>query len=154
MEGGDLTDISNSPAYNFLDELAADGKLTKAAVHMYKEKYARLHEYVLRTYENEKNLLKKAKQLNQELLGEKIKMENSCLRMFRKHEEASVCANLEKEKEKGLKEFNYSSVFFVAHTHRVSGRSSSPAGPPAGCTCAPGTCPAPRACSSRTRATS
>ena len=75
MEGGDITDISNSPAYNFLDELAADGKLTKAVVDMYKQKYGQLHEYVLQTYENEKNLLKKAKQLNQELLGEKIKME-------------------------------------------------------------------------------
>ena len=68
---------------------------------MYKQKYAQLHEYVLQTYENEKNLLKKAKQLNQELLGEKIKMEKQNIR---KHEETSVCANLEKEKEKGMKE--------------------------------------------------
>ena len=46
-------------------------------------------------------ILKKAKQLNQELLGEKIKMEKQNIR---KHEETSVCANLEKEKEKAKKE--------------------------------------------------
>ena len=34
MEGGDITDISNSPAYNFLDELAADGEIVTRGPHV------------------------------------------------------------------------------------------------------------------------
>lgn len=71
----DVSDISSSSAYTFLDDLAASGKLTQAQVQLFKSKYAKLHDVVLKTYENEKNLLKKAKLLNQDLTGEKAKLE-------------------------------------------------------------------------------
>eukprot|EP00743_Colponemidia_sp_Colp-15_P002127 GILK01002309.1.p1 GENE.GILK01002309.1~~GILK01002309.1.p1 ORF type:complete len:926 (-),score=268.21 GILK01002309.1:247-3024(-) len=71
----EIRDISNSLAYNYLEELFKDGRLTKTQVDLFKSKYAKIHEVVLQTYENEKNLLKKAKSLNQELLNEKIKLE-------------------------------------------------------------------------------
>ena len=61
MESADVRDISNSPAYQSLDELVASGKLTQPQAQLYRSKYAKLHEVVLKTYENEKNLLKKAK---------------------------------------------------------------------------------------------
>eukprot|EP00741_Cyanophora_paradoxa_P004850 tig00000836_g4705.t1 len=78
--GGDISDISNSPAYTFLDDLQQAGKLTPAQVELYKSKYAKLYEVVLATYENEKNLLKKAKALNQELLAERVKLEKAGVR--------------------------------------------------------------------------
>ena len=61
MDSADVSDISNSPAYQSLDELVGSGKLTQAQSQLYRSKYAKLHEVVLKTYENEKNLLKKAK---------------------------------------------------------------------------------------------
>ena len=79
----------------------ADGKVTPSVVELYKTKYAELHAYVLSTYEREKNLLKKAKTLNQELLGERIKLEKQSIR---KHEEAQLLGQLEKDREQSLKE--------------------------------------------------
>ena len=89
--GAELQDIGNSPAYTILDTLNANGSLTKAAVDMYKSQYAQLHEYVLQTYEKEKHLLKKAKGLKQDLIGEKIKVEKQGIRM---HEESAVCSHI------------------------------------------------------------
>jgi chromosome segregation ATPase len=71
----DITDISNSPAFLALNDLLADGTLTQAQVEFYKSKYAKLHEVVLQTYENEKNLLRKAKDLNEDLRKERIAAE-------------------------------------------------------------------------------
>mmetsp|Transcript_20581 Transcript_20581/g.33918 ORF Transcript_20581/g.33918 Transcript_20581/m.33918 type:complete len:928 (+) Transcript_20581:183-2966(+) len=76
----ELRDISNSPAYTFLDELHAGGRLTQAQIELYKSRYAKLYEVVLTTYENEKSLLKKAKALNQELLAERVKLEKAGVR--------------------------------------------------------------------------
>jgi hypothetical protein len=45
-------------------------------VEFYKSKYAKLHEVVLQTYENEKNLLRKAKDLNEDLRKEKVAAED------------------------------------------------------------------------------
>ena len=70
-ERADVTDITNSPAFQALNDLLSDGTLTQAQVDFYKSKYAKLHEVVLQTYENEKNLLKKAKDLNEELRKER-----------------------------------------------------------------------------------
>jgi len=72
----DITDISNSPAFVALNELLNDGTLTAAQVEFYKSKYAKLHEVVLQTYENEKNLLRKAKDLNEDLRKEKLAAED------------------------------------------------------------------------------
>merc|ERR1719310_1662734 len=74
---GEQSDISNSPAFTFLDELLSAGKLTSAQVKLYQSKYSKLHEVVLKTYENEKNLLKKAKELNKDLSTERAKLEKA-----------------------------------------------------------------------------
>merc|ERR1711972_965554 len=42
-------------------------------------KYAKLHEFVLQTYENEKQFLARAKQLNHRLMSEKIRLEKTTL---------------------------------------------------------------------------
>ena len=39
-------------------------------MQLYKSKYAKLHEFVLQTYENEKNFLRRAKELNHRLMSE------------------------------------------------------------------------------------
>jgi len=70
-ERADITDIANSPAFLALNDLLADGTLTQAQVDFYKSKYTKLHEVVLQTYENEKNLLRKAKDLNEDLRKER-----------------------------------------------------------------------------------
>ena len=100
---GDATDISNSPAFVALDALLMEGKLSQAVVDMYKSKYAQLHDYVIQTYEREKNLLTRAKVLNQELLGERIQLEKQSIH---RHEELQALTNLEKEKELALKELH------------------------------------------------
>ena len=100
---GDATDISNSPAFVALDALLMEGKLSQAVVDMYKSKYAQLHDYVIQTYEKEKNLLTRAKVMNQELLGERIQMEKQSIH---RHEELQALSNLEKEKELSLKELH------------------------------------------------
>ena len=101
MESADVSDISNSPAYQSLDELVGSGKLTQAHAQLYRSKYAKLHEVVLKTYENEKNLLKKAKQLNQDLGGERSKLEKTAARA---QEDSDAIAQLRAEMSKGESE--------------------------------------------------
>ena len=50
-------------------------RLCQAQVDMYKNKFVKLHEMVLATYENEKVLLVKAKELHAALTGERTKLE-------------------------------------------------------------------------------
>ena len=101
MESADVSDISNSPAYQSLDELVGSGKLTQAQAQLYRSKYAKLHEVVLKTYENEKNLLKKAKQLNQDLGAERSKLEKTAARA---QEDSDAIAQLRAEMSKGESE--------------------------------------------------
>jgi len=103
METADVSDISNSPAYQSLDELVAAGKLTQPQAQLYRSKYAKLHEVVLKTYENEKNLLKKAKLLNQDLTAEKGKLEKTAARA---QEDSEAIAGLRAEMSKGESELS------------------------------------------------
>mmetsp|Transcript_25494 Transcript_25494/g.58817 ORF Transcript_25494/g.58817 Transcript_25494/m.58817 type:complete len:926 (+) Transcript_25494:75-2852(+) len=75
----EIKDLKQSLAYNILDSLQQDGSTTKAEADLLKSKYAKLHEFVLTTYENEKNFLARAKQLNHRLMSEKIKLEKTQL---------------------------------------------------------------------------
>ena len=52
MDPAEQSDISNSPAFTFLDELQAAGKLTASQVQLYRSKYSKLHEVVLKTYDD------------------------------------------------------------------------------------------------------
>jgi len=101
MDSSDITDISSSPAYTFLDELVSAGKLSQAQVQLYKSKYAKLHEVVLKTYENEKNLLQKAKHLNQDLSAERGKLEKTAARA---QEDSEAISSLRAEVSKGESE--------------------------------------------------
>jgi hypothetical protein len=71
----------------------------------------------MQTYEKEKELLKKAKQLNQDYLGEKIKNEKQTIRHS---EEKLVTANLEKEKEKAVKELEDCKEHDSMHTYTLA----------------------------------
>mgnify|MGYP006936558539 CR=1 FL=1 len=93
--------ISNSPAFTFLEELLSAGKLTTAQVQLYRSKYSKLHDVVLKTYENEKNLLKKAKQLNQDLSAERGKLEKAAAAA---QEDSDTIASLRAEVGKGESE--------------------------------------------------
>ncbi|DBA00511.1 TPA: hypothetical protein N0F65_006415 [Lagenidium giganteum] len=75
--------------------------ITLEQMQFHKEKYTKLNTAVLDTYKHEKQLLKQAKQLNSELLSEKIQVEKQSIR---KAEELSAFTSVEKEKEKALKE--------------------------------------------------
>lgn len=126
----DVDDITNSPAYHFLDELASSGKLSQSAyacrapaglargapsaapaltpadarrprVTMYKSKYASLHDHVVGAYDREKQLLKKAKTLHQDLLAERISSEKLSIRRV---EDAQLVSDLQKEKDKAERE--------------------------------------------------
>lgn len=70
-----VRDISNSPAYTHLDELLKQGKLTRARVELFKSQYQKLHEVVITTYSNEKQLLDKARDLKALLDSERTKLE-------------------------------------------------------------------------------
>ena len=94
-------DISASPAFTFLEELLASGKLTETQVKLYRSKYSKLHEVVLKTYENEKNLLRKAKQLNSDLSSEKAKLEKVAATAA---EDSETIASLRAEVGKGESE--------------------------------------------------
>ena len=98
-----VSDISNSPAFSALDELTAAGKLTVAQAQLYKSKYSKLHEVVLKTYDNEKNLLKKAKLLNQDLTAEKGKLEKTAAQA---QEDSEAIAGLRAEMAKGENELS------------------------------------------------
>jgi len=75
----EIKDLNNSVAYNASEELGKDCSISKAEMDLYKSKYAKLHEFVLQTYENEQNFLARAKQLSQKLTAEKIKLEKTNL---------------------------------------------------------------------------
>jgi uncharacterized protein YoxC len=96
-------DITASPAFTFLEELLASGKLTSAQVQLYRSKYSKLHDVVLKTYENEKNLLKKAKVLNQDLSGERAKLDKATAQA---QEDSEAIAALKAEVAKGESELS------------------------------------------------
>eukprot|EP00736_Rhodelphis_marinus_P006079 Rmarinus@m.15376 len=95
--GAELSDVTNSNAFHILDELLKERVLTDAQCELYKSKYAKLHEVVLKTYENEKNLLRKAKEYNQALLNEKLKLEK---KSAANAEDASTISNYRNELQK------------------------------------------------------
>ena len=101
------SDISNSPAFTFLEELLSAGKLTSAQAKLYQSKYSKLHEVVLKTYENEKNLLKKAKELNKDLSGERGKLEKAAATA---QEDSETIAGLRAEVGKGESELSQSKI--------------------------------------------
>merc|ERR1719230_1871974 len=75
----EVRDVSNSLAVSLLDELLREGQLSRAQTDLYRSKYAKLHELVVATYENERNFLRRAKELNHQLVSEKIRLERTTI---------------------------------------------------------------------------
>jgi len=75
----DIKDFNNSAAYKVLDDLQKDGAISVAEMELFKSKYAKLHEFVLTTNENQKTFLARAKQLNHRLVSERVRLEKTQL---------------------------------------------------------------------------
>lgn len=99
----ELKDLGKSLAFTVLDDLNKDGSISKAETELYKSKYAKLHEFVLQTYENEKNFLARAKQLNHRLMSEKIKLEKSTLETG---EDQQTIAKLTEQKQEIIEQYD------------------------------------------------
>ncbi|XP_071590097.1 coiled-coil domain-containing protein 146 isoform X1 [Heliangelus exortis] len=69
------TDVTTSPAFQYLDELLSAGKLTDERVDELKEKYIHLHKTVISLQESEIQLLQEAKRLSVELEQQQHELE-------------------------------------------------------------------------------
>ncbi|RLN72228.1 hypothetical protein BBJ28_00000547 [Nothophytophthora sp. Chile5] len=92
---------ARASAFRLLEQYFEADMLTLEQMQFHKEKYAKLHSCVLATYKHEKQLLKDAKTLNRDLLGEKIHVEKQAIR---KAEEVAAFTSVEREKDRALKE--------------------------------------------------
>ena len=72
-----LGDIENSIAFTFVEEEVAAGRMGEEQAHHLKERYKELHGHVLRTYENEKGLLRQARQMNQDLATQLVTLDKT-----------------------------------------------------------------------------
>jgi len=70
-------DLNNCPAFHAIDEVQKDGAITKEECDLQRSHYAKLHDFVLQTYDNQRNFLVQAKSLSQRLMSEKIKLEKT-----------------------------------------------------------------------------
>lgn len=68
-------EVSASPAFQCLEELFQEGKLTGTKVALLKSKYTELHDTLKRTRENETSLLKKAKEFTVTLEKQRSELE-------------------------------------------------------------------------------
>lgn len=70
-------EVSASPAFQCLDELFQEGKLTGTRLAHLKAKYTELHETVKTTRDNESNLLIQVKELQVELERQRVELEKA-----------------------------------------------------------------------------
>ncbi|CAD5119583.1 DgyrCDS8185 [Dimorphilus gyrociliatus] len=70
-------EVSSSPAFQCLDDLFQEGKLTGTKVALLKAKYTELHETLKRSRENELNLLRLAKDYTEETEKQKNDLESA-----------------------------------------------------------------------------
>ena len=71
IDESETASIMNSVAFKALDQYVTDGILSQEIVKFHKDQYAKLHSMVMATYQREKELMKRAKTLNNDLLSEK-----------------------------------------------------------------------------------
>jgi hypothetical protein len=90
-------------ALRLLEQYFEADMISVEQLQFYKDKHTQLHTLAMETYQHEELLLKQAKQLNSELLSEKIQVEKQTIR---KVEELASFTNLDKEKDRALKELN------------------------------------------------
>ena len=96
-----VEDVSQNPALALVDAKVEAGEITPAVQELFKGKYQELHALVLASRERQEAAMRDSKKLQQDVLGEKIKLEKQSIR---KAEEHVVVSNLEKEKDKALRE--------------------------------------------------
>ncbi|NXY83542.1 CC146 protein, partial [Alcedo cyanopectus] len=83
------TELTASPAFQFLDELFSAGKITCIRVAELKEKYTQLHKNVISFQESEARLLQEAKQLSEELEKQQQQLEKE--EQFPDESSSEVC---------------------------------------------------------------
>ncbi|KAF4660181.1 hypothetical protein FOZ61_004208 [Perkinsus olseni] len=74
-----LNERAGTLAFNVLDTLHREGSLSRDEMEFYKVQYERLHKTITESYESEKELLQKGKDLNVELTKEMIKVEKASI---------------------------------------------------------------------------
>jgi len=99
----DLRDVDKSVAASLLDELLREGVISRAQCDLYRSRYAKLHELVLQTYENERNFLRRAKELNHQLVSEKINLERTTIAQS---EDQATIAALQAQLNRTLEEYD------------------------------------------------
>mmetsp|Transcript_8596 Transcript_8596/g.11633 ORF Transcript_8596/g.11633 Transcript_8596/m.11633 type:complete len:89 (+) Transcript_8596:35-301(+) len=62
-----IADVSNSEAFRSLDELLAEEKIDPKKAQFLRDKFSALHDALVLTMDNDKNLMASAKQLNTQL---------------------------------------------------------------------------------------
>jgi hypothetical protein len=70
-----IQNVEDSQAFAILDELIEDGLLPVAEATTYKDHYKELHDTVVGKHGDMEMLSKRVKELSQQLLSEKIKLE-------------------------------------------------------------------------------
>lgn len=68
-------EVSNSPAFAYLEAMVREGRLPPGEAERYKAMYQRLHDVVIGTYESEATLLSRAKDLNAVLLERRRRLQ-------------------------------------------------------------------------------
>jgi chromosome segregation ATPase len=67
-------DVTKTPAFAVLDELFQAGKVDQTRLEHLQSEYVKLHDAVLATYESEKELLRRGRQLKQDLNAERERL--------------------------------------------------------------------------------
>jgi len=99
----ELMDVGNSSAFMIIDDMLKSGGISGEDAISLKRNYEEIHDNILKMYEEEKQALRKAKNINQDLLGEKIKLEKMTIK---RHEESHLMISLEKERDEGFVELS------------------------------------------------
>uniref|UniRef100_A0A7S1U464 Cilia- and flagella-associated protein 58 central coiled coil domain-containing protein n=1 Tax=Phaeomonas parva TaxID=124430 RepID=A0A7S1U464_9STRA len=114
LEGQDL---EGSIAYSLLTDLENSKKVSKSDGELYRQRYAELYKAVLAVREREILLLKRAKAINNEVLGEKVALEKAKVR----HQgEAARLRNLEQEQNAAQKAVDEEETKYTVAKYKVA----------------------------------
>lgn len=92
-----LGDVTQSMAYSLLNDLKRGDKITNEEYEQYKQHYNTMHSRVIETKEKEAGFIKLFRRKQNDVLGEKIKLERS---MEKLTSETRVLEHLEKQRER------------------------------------------------------
>ena len=98
-----LGDVHDSVAFSLLDDLKKAKKLTEEEHAQYKSFYELLHNRVIETHEKERTLLKLSRRKQNDVLGEKIKLERAIEKLETETRELDT---LEAERERVQKDLD------------------------------------------------